>query len=300
MQLEPRPLPVRAAVLLVPEDPTAGNERLTASTATLLLALLAVEGVTILSIRQLLPVHIVVGMLLIPPVALKLASTGYRFVRYYGGNHAYVAKGPPQLIMRLLAPTPHPLDADSARQRSRATRAGAGPAGRRAWPPQNELSRVVRRDERARPRLRPSAPAAPLLARTASEGKDRARRRILARRGGAGRRHVFARKPLDPPCTRARARGRLRAGHDRAVAALLERLDVGDQLPELRGREDPAPVGHADDRRLADDAAATDHLGDLRVGVELVDGSRRWRAPGSPCPPRAGSAHRRGRSGHGS
>ena len=104
MQLEPRPLPVRAAVLLVPDDPTAGNERLTASTATLLLALLAVEGVTILSIRQLLPVHIVVGMLLIPPVALKLASTGYRFLRYYGGNHAYVAKGPPQLIMRLLAP----------------------------------------------------------------------------------------------------------------------------------------------------------------------------------------------------
>jgi hypothetical protein len=85
-------------------DRTAGNERLTATTATVLLVLLAVEGVTILSIRQLLSLHIVVGLLLIPPVALKLASTGYRFLRYYTGDPAYTAKGPPRLAMRLLAP----------------------------------------------------------------------------------------------------------------------------------------------------------------------------------------------------
>ena len=85
-------------------DPTAGNERLTATTATVLLVLLAVEGVTILSVRQMLSVHIVVGLLLIPPVALKLASTGYRFARYYLGDTAYIVKGPPHLAMRVLAP----------------------------------------------------------------------------------------------------------------------------------------------------------------------------------------------------
>jgi hypothetical protein len=85
-------------------DPTAGNERLTATVAAILLVLLAVEGVTILSIGQLLSWHIVVGLLLIPPVLLKLASTGYRFVRYYAGDPDYVAKGPPHLVMRLLAP----------------------------------------------------------------------------------------------------------------------------------------------------------------------------------------------------
>jgi hypothetical protein len=85
-------------------DPTAGNERLTATTAVLLLVLLAAEGFTILSIRPLLAAHIVIGLLLIPPVALKLGSTGYRFLRYYTGERAYVEKGPPHLVMRLLAP----------------------------------------------------------------------------------------------------------------------------------------------------------------------------------------------------
>jgi hypothetical protein len=85
-------------------DPTAGNERLTATTAVLLLVLLAAEGVTILSIRPLLSAHIVIGLLLIPPVALKLLSTGYRFLRYYTGDASYVVKGPPHLLMRVLAP----------------------------------------------------------------------------------------------------------------------------------------------------------------------------------------------------
>jgi hypothetical protein len=85
-------------------DSTAGNERLTATTAVLLLLLLGAEGVTILSIRPLLSAHIVIGLLLIPPIALKLLSTGYRFLRYYTGNAAYVAKGPPHVVMRVLAP----------------------------------------------------------------------------------------------------------------------------------------------------------------------------------------------------
>ena len=43
-------------------------------------------------------------MVLIPPVALKLGSTGYRFARYYLGSPVYRAKGPPLLPLRLLAP----------------------------------------------------------------------------------------------------------------------------------------------------------------------------------------------------
>jgi len=79
-----------------------GNERLTATTAVALLVLLAVEGVTILRIGELLSPHEFVGVLLIPPVALKLASTGYRFVSYYRGRLAYVRKGPPSLLLRML------------------------------------------------------------------------------------------------------------------------------------------------------------------------------------------------------
>jgi hypothetical protein len=81
---------------------TEGNARLTASTGVLLLVLLAVEGVTILAIRPLLSVHVFVGLMLIPPVALKLAVTGYRFVRYYGRAEEYVRRGPPMLLMRML------------------------------------------------------------------------------------------------------------------------------------------------------------------------------------------------------
>ena len=81
-----------------------GNERLTASSGVVLFVLLAAEGVTILSIRPLLSAHVFIGMLLIPPVALKLASTGWRFARYYRGAPEYTKKGPPLLPLRLLAP----------------------------------------------------------------------------------------------------------------------------------------------------------------------------------------------------
>ncbi len=83
---------------------TSGNERLTAATGVLLLVLLAVIGVTILRLRELLWVHLFVGMLLIPPILLKMASTGYRFIRYYTSDPAYRRKGPPATPMRLLAP----------------------------------------------------------------------------------------------------------------------------------------------------------------------------------------------------
>jgi hypothetical protein len=79
-----------------------GNARLTGMTGLVLLVLLAVEGVTILDIRPLLSVHVFVGLLLIPPIALKLAVTGYRLLRYYAHAVEYVRKGPPLLLMRML------------------------------------------------------------------------------------------------------------------------------------------------------------------------------------------------------
>jgi len=81
---------------------TEGNRRLTAATAVVLLVLLAAEGATLLAMDSLLSVHIFLGMLLIPPVALKLASTGYRFARYYLRDESYRLDGPPKLLMRML------------------------------------------------------------------------------------------------------------------------------------------------------------------------------------------------------
>lgn len=80
------------------------NERLTAVTGAVLIVLLAALGVTILSIGPLIWWHVLIGMLLIPPVLLKLGSTGWRFVHYYSRSPEYVRRGPPVLPLRLLAP----------------------------------------------------------------------------------------------------------------------------------------------------------------------------------------------------
>jgi hypothetical protein len=85
-------------------DGVAGNGRLTAALGGVLLVLLAAEGATIPLIGQLRLEHMLIGMALLGPVAAKLASTGYRFARYYLGSGAYVQKGPPALLLRLLAP----------------------------------------------------------------------------------------------------------------------------------------------------------------------------------------------------
>jgi hypothetical protein len=82
----------------------AANARLTGAVAVALLVLLAAEGATIPFVGPLLGPHIFIGLLLIPPVLLKMGSTGYRFVRYYSGNPAYVRKGPPAAALRIMAP----------------------------------------------------------------------------------------------------------------------------------------------------------------------------------------------------
>ena len=83
---------------------TEGNERLTVLTGAMLVLVTAAVGVTIVWIGPLLWEHLFVGLMLMGPLALKLASTGYRFGRYYTRDPAYRRKGPPVLVLRALAP----------------------------------------------------------------------------------------------------------------------------------------------------------------------------------------------------
>jgi hypothetical protein len=85
-------------------DETEGNERLTAATGVLLVLMLAAVGVTIINLRLLIWEHLFIGLAVMGPVALKLASTGYRFVRYYAGEAIYVRKGPPPIVLRAIGP----------------------------------------------------------------------------------------------------------------------------------------------------------------------------------------------------
>jgi hypothetical protein len=80
------------------------NERLTSSTALVLLVLLAVEGVTVVQVHSLLTLHVFVGMLLIPPILVKMSSTLWRFARYYLGAPEYRHKGPPPAALRVIGP----------------------------------------------------------------------------------------------------------------------------------------------------------------------------------------------------
>jgi hypothetical protein len=78
-----------------------GNEQLTAFAGILLIVFLAVEGATLLNLRALLSVHAFVGMFLLPIVALKMGSTGWRMARYYLGKDEYVRRGPPAWPLRV-------------------------------------------------------------------------------------------------------------------------------------------------------------------------------------------------------
>lgn len=76
------------------------NERLTAVDGALLFVLLAGLGVTVLFIRPLLGVHYLLGFALIPPLGLKIYSTGYRFICYYRQDPDFMLAGPPPLLLR--------------------------------------------------------------------------------------------------------------------------------------------------------------------------------------------------------
>lgn len=82
----------------------AGNARLTAVTGLVLLVLFLAELVTLLDVTGLIGWHVAIGVLLVPPALLKTATTGWRIVRYYGGQRAYRLSGPPPMLLRLLGP----------------------------------------------------------------------------------------------------------------------------------------------------------------------------------------------------
>ncbi len=88
----------------VGEAGVEGNERLTGAVAAVLFVLLAIEGVTIITLDQTMPWHVFIGVLLIPPALLKVVSTSYRMIRYYTGGAAYVERGVPATYLRLLGP----------------------------------------------------------------------------------------------------------------------------------------------------------------------------------------------------
>ena len=73
-------------------------------TAVVLLVLLAAEGATLLRLRALVTPHVVIGMVLVPFVVVKLATTGWRMARYYLGSAPYRRRGVPPLLLRLLGP----------------------------------------------------------------------------------------------------------------------------------------------------------------------------------------------------
>ena len=82
-----------------------GNHRMTAIVSGLaLIPLLAVEGYTIPRIRFHLQLHLFFGFWVMAPLLLKMASSGWRFLRYYTRNPAFHAAGPPGWGPRLLAP----------------------------------------------------------------------------------------------------------------------------------------------------------------------------------------------------
>jgi hypothetical protein len=99
------------------QAPLAGtdqNERWTAWAGGVLFALLLAEGVTIAMmwtgmgpdplVARARPLHYLVGLVLFVPLAQKLASTGYRFAKYYTGDPAYQQAGPPTMLLRVIAP----------------------------------------------------------------------------------------------------------------------------------------------------------------------------------------------------
>jgi hypothetical protein len=74
-------------------------------TAVVLLLLVVAELATVvMGARGHLSLHVTVGLILVPPVLLKIGTTTWRMVSYYRGDAAYFEKGPPLLALRILGP----------------------------------------------------------------------------------------------------------------------------------------------------------------------------------------------------
>jgi hypothetical protein len=114
--LESLPAPVAdvvttAAGMAHRDDPVAphtggpaGNARLTAWLGIMLLVAFLVELATLVSLQQLVAVHIFVGALLVPLALMKTVTTTWRMLRYYSRSAVYQQAGPPPMLLRLLGP----------------------------------------------------------------------------------------------------------------------------------------------------------------------------------------------------
>jgi hypothetical protein len=80
-----------------------GNSRLTGISAGFVLPLFLVEVVTVvLGVKSVITLHVVIGLILLGPALLKLASVTYRIVSYYRSVGAYQQRGRPTVGLRLL------------------------------------------------------------------------------------------------------------------------------------------------------------------------------------------------------
>jgi hypothetical protein len=97
--------PHLSGVRLKPPSRVEANARLTGAAGIVVLILLLGELVTVvLGAASVLSLHVAIGLILVPPVVVKLASTTWRMVNYYLGAVAYKHRGPPPTPARVLGP----------------------------------------------------------------------------------------------------------------------------------------------------------------------------------------------------
>ena len=87
------------------DAPVEGNARMTVNVAVILLVLFGIQIATVvIGVASHLTLHVVVGLLVVPPLLVKVASVSWRFIRYYQHDQAYRRQGPPPLVLRVLSP----------------------------------------------------------------------------------------------------------------------------------------------------------------------------------------------------
>jgi hypothetical protein len=70
-----------------------------------LLPLFAVEVATVvMGVKGMLTLHVMIGLLLIPPLLVKIASVSWRFLQYYRHDEPYRRRGAPPTVLRILGP----------------------------------------------------------------------------------------------------------------------------------------------------------------------------------------------------
>jgi len=106
--LVPGPTRIGAGALVADVPASGGaeaNTRLTGTVGLVLLLLFAAQIATvILGVRSVLAWHVVIGLILVPPVLLKIGSTTWRMVSYYRRTGDYRQHPRPSSAKRILGP----------------------------------------------------------------------------------------------------------------------------------------------------------------------------------------------------